>query len=106
LFRKGQYADAAPIYASLEKSKLPANPKAEALYKIGWCFMQTHEIDRAIPAFTNFLDANPTHKLVPSALAQRAIAFQQSKNFGAALKDFDELISKYPKAPERELALQ
>jgi len=43
---------------------------------------------------------------VPAALAQRAIAYQQSKNFGAALRDFNALIARYPGAKEKEFALQ
>ncbi len=105
-FKQQKYSDAAPIYASLESSRLPANLKAEAVFKFGWCCMQTKEFDRAIAAFSEFLDANPQHKFVPAALAQRAVAYQQAKNFKMALKDFNELIARYPKAKERELALQ
>jgi TolA-binding protein len=34
------------------------------------------------------------------------LAFQQNKEYDAALKDFDSIIDAYPAAPERELALQ
>ena len=107
LFKQKQYADAAPVYASLQNSAtLPLNMKAEAQFKLGWCFMQNKEPEKAITAFSDFLAENPLHKLAPTALAQRAVAYQQTKNFTAALKDFNQLLEHYPRAKERELALQ
>jgi len=106
LYRKQDYAAATPIYQKLQDSTLPADMRADAEFKLGWCEMQTKDFPNAITAFTGFIQGYPKHKLVPSALAQRAVAYQQTKDFGPALKDFDTLISSYPKAKERELALQ
>jgi TolA-binding protein len=106
LYKRQDYAGAAPIYACIGSSRLMPAFKAEALFKLGWCYMQMKDIDHATTAYTDFLDLYPTNKLVPAALAQRAIAYQQSKNFGAALRDFNTLISQYPKAKEKEFALQ
>ena len=106
LYKRKDYAAAAPVYACIGASRLMPSFKSEALFKLGWCYMQTKDIEHAIPAFTDFLEFYPTNKLVPAALAQRAIALQQTKNFGAALKDFDALITRYPGAKEREFALQ
>lgn len=107
LFKKQDYAAAAPLYASAEKSRgLPSALRAEALFKLGWCSMQTNDLDAAIKAFSEFLDGFRTHKSVPYALVQRALAYQTQKNFTAAEKDFSELIRKHPGTKERELALQ
>ncbi|MEA3189216.1 MAG: hypothetical protein QOD99_3046 [Chthoniobacter sp.] len=106
LFKQQKYSDALPVYAAMSQSKLPANMRAEAQFKLGWCSMQVKDNDRAIAAFSTFLDGNPQHKLVPSALAERAVAYQQSKNLKSALKDFNDVIARFPKAKERELALQ
>lgn len=106
LYRKQDYAGATPVYASLAKSTLPPNLKAEAQFKLGWCYMQTKSYELAIAMFTAFLNEYPKHKLAAAALAQRAIASQQTRDYAAALKDFNTLISDYPKARERELALQ
>ena len=106
LFKQEKYNEAEPLYAAMERSALPANLKAEAMFKLGWCRMQNKTYNEAIAAFGEFLDGNPQHKLVPATLAQRAVAFQQTKDFKNALRDFNELISRYPKAKERELALQ
>lgn len=106
LYKQQKYSEAAPVYAALEGSRLIPSLKADALFKLGWCCVQMKDSDRAIQAFSDFLKNYPTNKLAPTALAQRAVAYQQTKNLPAALKDFSELIATYPKARERELALQ
>lgn len=106
LYKRGEYAAAAPVYRSLDRSALPDGLKAEAKFKLGWCHSLTGEFAAAAEAFTAFLERNPTHKLAATALAQRATANQQLKNYDAALADFDAIIRKHPKAKERELAMQ
>ena len=106
-FKKQDYANAAPIYSTLELSRqLSGTMKAEALFKLGWCQMELKAIDQATKAFTAFIDGYPTHKLVPGALIQRGLAWQSQKNLGAALADYSDIIKKFPQAKERELALQ
>lgn len=106
LFKAGQYADAAPVYASLGDSTLGSGYRSDALFKLGWCYMQTHQPDKAVTALTGFLKDYPLNDLAPSAMAQRAVAYQQTHDLNAALKDFNQLLNDYPKAKERELALQ
>jgi TolA-binding protein len=68
--------------------------------------VQTKEPDKAIDAFSYFLQAFPDHPQVPSALAQRALAYQEAKQYQRARGDLEHLLDSYPKAPEREAALQ
>src|SRR5205823_3742442 len=42
----------------------------------------------------------------PAALAQRALAYEQSKNYDAALTDLNIILAKYSKTHEREASLQ
>jgi tetratricopeptide (TPR) repeat protein len=106
LFKAGKFADAAPVYASLQESTLAAGYQSDVFLKLGWCYMQTRQPDKAIAALTGFLQDYPTDNRVPSALAQRAVAYQQTRDLNSALKDFDQLLTGYPKAKERELALK
>ena len=107
LYREKKFADAVPVYSSLVGSALPDDLMADAEFKLGWCQMQTKEYADAINSFSHFLAAYPKNKLAPSALAQRAVASQQTgRILRSALKDFDQLIANYPKAKEHELALQ
>jgi TolA-binding protein len=106
LFNNKRYAEAAPIYASLHDSGLADKYRSQALFKLGWCYLQLNEPDRAIGALTDFLQAYPEDTLVPSALAERAVAYQETKDLASALKDFDQILDGYPETKERELALQ
>lgn len=107
LFKKEDWEGAMAIYSTLELShQLTGNRKAEALFRLGWCQLQTKNVDSAIKAFSSFVNNYPTHKLVPYALLQRGLANQSLKNLTGALKDYDQIIKGFPKAPQRELALQ
>lgn len=106
VFKKQDYSAAAPLYELLGKSRqLTGLMKAEALTKLGWCYLQTRENDRAVKAYTELIDGFPTFKSIPSALLQRAIAWMRMNNLDAAVKDLRDLIAKFPKAKERESAL-
>jgi TolA-binding protein len=107
LFKKEDFAGAMEIYSALELSRqLTGNRKAEALFRLGWCEIQTKNLDKAIKTFTAFINGYSSNKLVPFALLQRGLASQSLKDLSAALKDYDAIIRGYPQAPQRELALQ
>src|SRR5438067_13123603 len=59
-----------------------------------------------IEAFTYYVQTFPDGPQVTAALSQRALAYEQDKNYNAALSDLDLILSKYPNAHEREAALQ
>ncbi len=108
LFKAGDFEHAAPIYQIvIGKAKaLPANFRGEATFKLGWCWMQLGQFDKAVETFTVFLRDYSTHVKVPTALAQRGSAQMQLRQYPAAQKDFAELVSRHPKAKEREFALE
>ena len=105
LFKAGKYGDAGPIYAQLLGSELADDLKNKALYKLGWCQAQSGDPAGAIQTYTEYIAKNPKSSNLASALTQRGLALQQTKDYPAALKDFDTLIEKYQGA-DRELALQ
>ncbi len=106
LYKEKDFAAAATLYAGLRDSKLSAKLRAEAAFKLGWCYVQTKQPDKAIDAFAYFLQAFPDNPQIPSALAQRALAFQETKQYERARSDLEQLLISYPKAREREAALQ
>ena len=106
LYKQQNYAEAAPIYADLRASELSPKLRAEAAYKLGWCYIQLKDLPKTVEAFTYFIQAYPEAAQAPSALAQRALAYQEDKNYGAALDDLNAILGKYPDAQEREAALQ
>ncbi len=107
LFKAQDYPAAAPLYELVSRSRqLIGNYKAKALYKFGWCSLQTKENDKAIRGFTELIDGYPTSDSLSSAYFQRGIARLRSKDLAGALKDLNDLTAKYPKAKEREPALE
>lgn len=106
-YYKGQkFADAAPLYAELRVSDLSPKLQAEAAYKLGWCFVQLKDRAQLIEAFDFFISRFADSPQMPSALTQRALAYQENKDYSAALSDLSILLAKYPQAKEREAALQ
>lgn len=106
LFGEGRYDEAAPLYESASATAANEQHRAEALYKLAWCRMQSKQYDGAIQSLTRFLILHPSHPLAPAALAQRAVAQMQTGQPGAAIQDFEAIIHSYPKAKERETAMQ
>jgi TolA-binding protein len=106
LYKAQNFSEAALLYTDLRASELSPRLRAEAAYKLGWCYVQLKDNAHLQEAFSYFLQAFPDDAQAPSALAQRALAYQQSKNYSAALSDLNLLLGTYPKAKEREAALQ
>jgi TolA-binding protein len=106
LYKEHDFAGAALLYTELRDSKLSAKLRAESAFKLGWCFAQTKEPEKTIDAFAYFLQAFPANPQIPSALAQRALAYQETKQYERARADLDQLLTNYPAAREREGALQ
>jgi TolA-binding protein len=106
LYKEKDFAAAAALYAGLRDSKLSAKLRAEAAFKLGWCYVQSRQPEKAIDAFAYFLQAFPDNPQIPSALAQRALAYQEGKQYERARSDLEQLLVSYPKAREREAALQ
>lgn len=105
-YKQGNLAAAAPLYEQLRASQLSPKLRAEAAYKLGWCYIQLKDAPRSIEAFSYFLQAFPDNPQGPSALTQRSLAYQESKNYDAAIADLTTLAAKYPNAKEREAAIQ
>ena len=94
------------MYGELRASELSPRLRAEAAYKLGLCHIQTKNTPDIIEAFTYYMQTFPDSPEMPAALAQRALAYEQDKNYSAALTDLNIILAKYPKAHEREAALQ
>lgn len=106
LYKEGNYAEAAPIYAELRAAQLSPKLRAQAAHKLAWCYVQLKDLPRVVEAFTFFVQAFPDNPQAPAAFAQRAMAYQQDKNYDVALADLNTILGKYPAAHEREAALQ
>ncbi len=104
-FVAGEFEKAIAEYEALNESALPQRFLPEMLFKLGWCYAQKKDLQKAIDTLTTFLNQYPKHPLVPTAIAQRGLCLREGKRYQEALADFKYLLAKYPNAPERELAL-
>lgn len=106
LYKQGNYAEAAPIYAEVREAQLSPKLRADAAYKLIWCYVQAKDIPRLVEACTFYIQTFPDGAQASAALAQRAMAYQQDKNYDVALADLYTILTRYPAAHEREAALQ
>ncbi len=107
LFKKQDYAAAAPVYEAVSRSReLAGDYRSKALYKFAWCSLQKGANDKAIAGFTSLIEGYPTTDSIASALFHRGIARLRTKDTDGAVKDLNILIAKHPKAKEREPALE
>ena len=107
LFKKDKFPEAAAAYAQVQESLyIEPRLRAEAMYRVGYCYNQLKLPDQVIESFSRFLRSFPESPLAAKALAYRGLAYQQYRNFPAALQDFNALLLDFPKAKERELALR
>jgi len=105
-YKQANFAEAAPIYETLRASQLSPKLRAESAYKLGWCYVQMKRTPQIVDAFGYFLKAFPDNAQAPSALTQRALAYQEQKDYGSAVADLNTLLTSFPAAREREAALQ
>src|SRR5438093_656053 len=84
LYKQQNYNDAASIYGELRGSQLSTKLRAEAAYKLGLCHFQMKNVPGVIEAFTYYVQTFPDSPEVPAALSQRAVAYEQSKNYNLA----------------------
>jgi TolA-binding protein len=106
LYKQQNYAAAASIYGELRGSQLSSKLRAESAYKLGLCYVPAKDTSAIIEAFTYYVQTFQDNPQVPAALAQRALAYEQDKNYDAALSDLNTILTKYPSAQEREATLQ
>ena len=85
-YKQQNYAEAAAIYGELRASELSPTLRAEAAYKLGLCHVQTKNNPGVIEAFTYYVQTFPDASQVPAALAQRALAYEESKNYMPRLR--------------------
>ncbi len=105
LVQQNDFALAARLYLELVNSSLPDAYKADCYYAAGYALSQIQDKERSIQAFSGLIDHFPNYKNVSKALLKRALLYQETKNYSAALKDFSTIIQSNGNSEERETAL-
>jgi tetratricopeptide (TPR) repeat protein len=55
LYKQQNHAEAAPIYEELRASQLSPKLRAEAAYKLAWCYVQMNDAPRLVEAFSFYI---------------------------------------------------
>ena len=104
--REAKYIEAANLYHAIKSENLPPSAKTDIMYKEAWALLQGDDKAGGILALTRFLETYPDEDRAPAALAQLGVLKRDQRDFEGALDDFTMLPDRYPKAQEREMALQ
>ena len=105
LFGQNRFDEAADLYQKSANARGTEKYRPDALYKLAWCRLQAKRYDEAVEVLTRFLLQYPRHPRAATAYAQRAVAQLETNDQAAALADFEAVIDRYRKAPEREEAM-
>jgi len=107
LFKDGKFAEAAGAYpAVFASASLPEAMVKQARYKQAWSLAKAGDAAGAVAAYSAFVEKYPGDDMLPGVILQRGLARQQAKEYAEAAEDFRKVLSDWPKAPEREAALQ
>ncbi len=106
LFSERKFTQAAASYNAIRASKVGEANLASLYYKRGWCLSESRDFSGAVKNFTDFINKFPKDDRLPQAIAKRGEAYQHLSQDGAALRDFDMLVQKFPKSKLAALAWQ
>lgn len=99
LLEDQRFSDAVPILQQL----IAKNADISILYfKLGDCYMKTHEYDKAVLALRKAVE------LAPAAVGARmnlGLALVQVRDFAAAVPEFENVVAKVPQSEQAHLML-
>jgi len=105
-YSKKHYKDAAASYRRVRESIIDKKYHEVRLYKEGWSEIESGDLPAGILTLSRFLQEHNDSTLASSALAKRAMSYQAQEDHQFALGDYQDLVKRYPSAPEVEFAMQ
>ena len=99
LYKEKDFAAAATLYADLRDSNLVAQTARRSRFQTGLVSgadQGTRKADRCLQLIS--YRVFPDNPQVPSALAQRALAYQETKNYELARSDLEQLLIELSKS--------
>jgi tol-pal system protein YbgF len=90
---------------ALREETPPAGDQALVQYRKALRSLRERSFDSAIETFSRFVDDNPTHELLPSALYWRGEAHYAKRDYAAARREFDAMMARFPEAEHAPDAL-
>ncbi|MCC7519443.1 MAG: tetratricopeptide repeat protein [Verrucomicrobiae bacterium] len=105
-FARGDFVAAAVAYAQVQPAALDPALAPEVAFRWGASLAKAGRHAEAVPRLEEFTRKHPSHPLVPQGLVLLGLSCQQLGRYDAALKAFQDLADRFPKAAEREDVLR
>lgn len=104
LLRQGRHADAAEKFQAALNRSPKGKEAAEAHYGLGEAEYGQKNYKKAIVSFSKVQDVHDKSHLIPLSLLRIGQSFQSLKMNKEARSFYNELVERYPKAPEAKKA--
>ncbi len=96
--KKGKFEDAISHLKEFNANDLLVQPRAYSL--IGDAYMELKDFENAVTYYKKAADYKANEQYTPSYLMKLALAYEVSKNFEDAAKQYEKLIKDFPKSSE------
>ncbi|WP_028978871.1 tetratricopeptide repeat protein [Sporocytophaga myxococcoides] len=96
--KKGKFEDAISHLKEFNANDLLVQARAYSL--IGDAYLELKDVENAITYYKKAADYKPNEQYTPSYLMKLALAYEVSKNFEDAAKQYEKIITDFPKASE------
>ena len=103
-FAKKNWELAVKSYGGIRLEKIPEDLRSSMLYRKGWAEAQQGNHSAAIESLNLFMAQSPKDPLLPQAMVRKAQSYLEIKDITNAIKEFDSVITLFPKAREAEEA--
>ncbi|GAL84651.1 tetratricopeptide TPR_2 repeat-containing protein [Sporocytophaga myxococcoides] len=96
--KKGKFEDAISYLKEFNANDLLVQARAYSL--IGDAYMELKDFDNAVTYYKKASDYKPNEQYTPSYLMKLALAYEVSKKFEDAAKQYEKIIKDFPKSSE------
>jgi len=104
-YSSGQRQTAERLFGELAASKGSPRYAAQGLAGLGWCRLDTSDLDESAAAFARLLDQFPDSPLAAEAALMRARALEGTDNTGGAIAMYHLVIERHPQSEQMADAL-
>jgi TolA-binding protein len=103
-FNKGEYTTAVESYTLVYEYAVTPDLKARTLYRIGDCYYNNRDWEKAITILTKLEFEHKDHAIIPSAMLKKGYSQVFSGSITRGKDTLQKLIQQFPEAKEAALA--
>lgn len=103
-FRAKDYASAKQFYKKVISDFPNSKYAADAMYSLGWCFLEERDYLEAKKQFEKLVELYPEHELAEEASFKISETFYNQKQYQEAQNSFSGFINKFPQSKKIDQA--